>query len=70
MTGLCARGGFELDLDWSGGVLTRAVIRSKTGGTAVLRSAGRELAVSLKTGERLEVDGTLQPRAPRRLQTD
>ena len=70
VTGLCARGGFELDLDWSGGVLTRAVIRSKTGGTAVLRSAGRELAVSLKTGERLEVDGTLQPRAPRRLQTD
>ena len=36
--GLVARGGFEIDIDWESGQLTKAVIRSRNGGTCKLRS--------------------------------
>jgi alpha-L-fucosidase 2 len=45
--GLRARGGFELDLDWDEGRLTRAVIHSKLGGNLRLRTA---TPVSVSTG--------------------
>ena len=38
VTGLRARGGFEVDLAWSGGALTKAVVRSKAGGVCRVRS--------------------------------
>jgi alpha-L-fucosidase 2 len=31
VTGLCARGGFEVEMSWEDGRLTRAVIHSKSG---------------------------------------
>jgi alpha-L-fucosidase 2 len=37
--GLLARGGFEVDLDWSGGELIRARIQARIGGAAVIRTA-------------------------------
>ena len=36
--GLVARGGYEIDIDWKGGRLVKAVIRSKQGGICKLRS--------------------------------
>ncbi len=39
VTGIKARGGFEVDLAWSEGKLTRAVIRSTLGGNLRLRTA-------------------------------
>ena len=36
--GLVARGGYEIDIDWKGGKLVKAVIRSKRGGICKLRS--------------------------------
>ena len=39
VTGLRTRGGFDVDLEWSGGQLTRAAIRSRLGGTARIRTA-------------------------------
>ena len=36
--GLVARGGFEIDMDWKDGRLTRAVVHSNKGGKCLLRS--------------------------------
>jgi hypothetical protein len=37
--GLCARGGFEVDIHWRDGRLDNGLIRSKTGGKCRVRSA-------------------------------
>jgi alpha-L-fucosidase 2 len=39
VTGLRARGGFEVDLEWAAGKLTRAVVRSRLGGVCRLQTA-------------------------------
>ncbi len=36
--GLCARGGFEVDIEWAGGVLARAMVRSRLGRECRLRA--------------------------------
>ena len=37
--GLVARGGYEVDIDWKNGRLSRAVVRSRHGGDCILRSS-------------------------------
>jgi hypothetical protein len=49
VTGLVARGGFVVDMQWSGGSLTGATITSRNGGRLALRVAG---------GVQFAVDGT------------
>ena len=34
-----ARGGYEVDIDWKNGRLSRAVVRSRHGGDCILRSS-------------------------------
>ncbi len=60
VTGLCARDGFEVDLTWSAGVLTRAVIHSKLGKLCLLRTAGHELKLVTEAGKAYVFDGQLQ----------
>jgi alpha-L-fucosidase 2 len=52
VSGLKARGGFEVDLAWAGGKITRAVVRSKLGGSLRLRTA-EPIAISEASGSLL-----------------
>ena len=49
--GLVARGGFEIDIDWKDGELTKAVIRSRNGGPCLLRSNTPIKGKGLKKGK-------------------
>ncbi len=62
-TGLRARGGYEVDIEWNAGRLTRAVIRGVSNAKPKCRvrygKAARELP--LAKGQQLVLDGSLQP---------
>lgn len=50
--GLCARGGYEVDMDWKEGKLLNARIRSKVlEGDVIVAYDGKEQVISLKKGE-------------------
>ena len=48
--GLCARGGCEVDIEWQGGKLKRAVVRSRPGGPVRIRYAGQRRMVDIAGG--------------------
>ncbi len=50
VTGLLARGGFEVDLEWSEGRLTKAVIHSRAGSRCSLRYGQTSLKFDTKQG--------------------
>jgi alpha-L-fucosidase 2 len=58
ITGLRARGGFEVDLAWDKGELTRVAIRSLLGNPCQVRYRGRTIDLSLKRGEVMKLDGS------------
>ena len=49
--GLCARGGFQVDITWRKGALFSTVITSKHGGSIPVRYAGKVLNLNLRPGE-------------------
>jgi alpha-L-fucosidase 2 len=49
--GLCARGGFELELSWHDKKLVRVGIKSKTGGKTTLRNGLKTKEISLQPNE-------------------
>ncbi len=54
VTGLCARGGFEVDIEWAGGKPARVVVRSQKGEVCRLAAEGAEVSVPCG-GEPVEV---------------
>ncbi|MEY4386040.1 MAG: hypothetical protein RLY20_1323 [Verrucomicrobiota bacterium] len=60
VTGLKARGGFEVDIAWENGALTKAVVRSTLGQPCKVRCAGREVELNLKRGGAVVLDNQLQ----------
>ena len=57
VTGLRARGGFEVDLEWQDGTLQRATIRSRGARRPGFGSGAAERAFAMKPGETLRWDG-------------
>ena len=59
VSGLCARGGFEVDLTWKNGRLITAVIRSKAGEPCRVSYGDKEVILKIRKGESVELDGDL-----------
>jgi len=60
ITGIRARGGFEVDVTWKGGKLTSAAIRS-VGGTSTSVSYGsKTIKIKLRPGQNLQLNGELR----------
>lgn len=58
VTGLCARGNFEVSIDWADGKLTQATLLSKSGGDCLLRYGDATLTVSTQPGGAYTVAAT------------
>jgi alpha-L-fucosidase 2 len=61
VTGLRARGGFEIDLDWGDGKLQHATIRSLRGEKLAVQYAEHTATFSLSRGEEIVLDDQLKP---------
>jgi alpha-L-fucosidase 2 len=59
VTGLCARGGFDVDLTWTGGKLTKVTLKSKLGHPARLKAGDKTLDVKTEAGKTYTFDGDL-----------
>ena len=59
VTGLCARGGFEVDIMWEGGKLVGATIRSKLGRTGKVRYGEKVIELKTEAGKTYRLDATL-----------
>lgn len=51
VTGLCARGGFEVDMKWAAGELVSATLRSKLGNSCQIRYSKSVVQLQTKAGE-------------------
>jgi alpha-L-fucosidase 2 len=60
VTGLCARGGFVVDMTWRDGRLITAAVRSKLGRPFVLRYNGEDHLQELKAGQTMSINTELQ----------
>ncbi|HEX5243736.1 MAG TPA: hypothetical protein VFW23_10785, partial [Tepidisphaeraceae bacterium] len=60
VTGLKARGGFEVDMQWKSGKLVSATIHNAFANSCKLRSGTITKAVEMKPGQAIHVDGTLE----------
>jgi alpha-L-fucosidase 2 len=57
--GLCARGGFEIDIEWVDGKLSSAVVRSKGGRSCTVRYGDKVVDIDLTKGQSISLDGDL-----------
>ena len=60
VTGLVARGGFQVDMEWEGGELTKVKVLSRLGNPLTLKLGDSELSVETFEGESLALDGMLR----------
>lgn len=58
--GLCARGGFELDITWEEGKLKRLAVLSKSGNACTLRYGDKVVPMATAAGQQYVLDGNLK----------
>ena len=58
--GLCTRGAFEVDINWSNATLREVILYSKKGGSITLRHGGRTILLQTKAGERFYFNDKLE----------
>ncbi len=58
--GLCARGGFEVSIDWERGRLTGATIRSRLGHTCKVRYGEKTLSIPTEAGKSYRLNVSLE----------
>ena len=51
VSGLCARGGYEVSMKWKGGKVTEASIKAKKSGEVAIRCNGTQKTLQLKAGQ-------------------
>ncbi|MDX8339225.1 glycoside hydrolase family 95 protein [Draconibacterium sp. IB214405] len=56
VSGICARGGYEISMDWSDGKLNSVTVLAKTGGSTKLVCQGEEKEVELAKGESVTLE--------------
>ena len=62
--GLCARGGFEVEIDWIEGELVNASILSKNGGKTTIHYGSETMELDMKKGERKNLQLTAHAQRP------
>ncbi len=60
VTGICARGGFEIDMEWKAGELVSASLLSKCGGKCKVRYKGVDAELDAKKGKRYDLKESLK----------
>ena len=58
--GLCARGGFELNMKWQDGKLTDAMLLSKKGGDCKVKYGSEEISLQTVAGKTYALRGLLK----------
>lgn len=54
--GICARGGFEISMDWENMTPVKVTVTSRQGGNTTLIYGNKEKKVSLKKGEKIDIN--------------
>lgn len=54
--GICARGGFEIEMEWENKMLKKVSVSSKTGGKTTLINGDKKENITLKKGEKTEIN--------------
>jgi len=60
ITGVCARGGFELSFDWNNGKLNKVQVLSKAGNKCILRYGGKVIEMNTEKGKTYSFDEELK----------
>jgi len=56
VSGICARGGFEISMEWKNKTLIHLGVLSKTGGTTTIICGGRQKEITLENGKKIKIN--------------